>query len=196
VARASLPSSIQTSAPSRAHIGPREGCASIWLVSAPGVFGNYGWNHPGPTPIGAPGLVAFDEFGESRWTYDHEVAGTDSICDAYALNVGGPDDVWVYFYTEFSIVHFSRGRYRVWRLGEGGARAMAVNESRLLLFGDYKRRGLVRIVEMEPKGSARVTGKGALVDPEGGEFDTAAAIGVGKSLFLFRDRRVFVADAW
>jgi hypothetical protein len=161
-----------------------------------GVFGNYGWGDPGPTPLGAPGLVAFDEFGEIRWAYDEEAAGTDSICDAYALNVSGPDDVWLYFYTEFSVVHIVKGRYRVWKLGDGGARAMAVNESRLLLFGDYKRRGLVRIVEMGPNESARVTGERALVDPEGREFGTATAIGVGKSLFLFRDRRVFVVDAW
>jgi hypothetical protein len=53
-----------------------------------GIFGNHGWNHPGPTPIGAPGLVAFDQQGDARWSYDAKKARTDSICDAYALNVG------------------------------------------------------------------------------------------------------------
>jgi hypothetical protein len=161
-----------------------------------GVFGNYGWGHPGPAPVGAPGLVAFGDGGEIRWFYDAEAAGTDAICDAYALNVSGPDDVWVYFYTEFSVVHVSKGRYQVWTLGESGARAMAVRDGRLLLFGDYKRRGLMRIVEMGADGSARVVRKGALVDSEGGGFETAAAVGVGASLFLFRERRVFVVDAW
>jgi hypothetical protein len=28
-----------------------------------GVFGNYRWSPPGPEPIGAPGLVAFDPLG-------------------------------------------------------------------------------------------------------------------------------------
>jgi hypothetical protein len=161
-----------------------------------GVFGNYGWGQPGPTPIGAPGLVAFDERGELRWSYDSAAAGTDSICDAYALNVRGPDDVWLYFYTEFSIVHVSKDRYRVWKLGDSGARAMAVNEPRLLLFGDYKRRDLVRLVELGRNGAASVVTEGTLVDSEGNGFDRVRAVGMGGSLFLVRERRVFVADAW
>lgn len=161
-----------------------------------GVFGNYGWGQPGPTPIGAPGLVAFDDRGEIQWSYDSAAAGTDSICDAYALNVRGPNDVWLYFYTEFSLVQLSKESYRVWKLGERGARAMAVSEPRLLLFGDYRRRDLLRLVELGRNGAANVVAEGTLVDPEGNGFDSARAVGVGGSLFLFRKGRVFVVDAW
>jgi hypothetical protein len=161
-----------------------------------GVFGNHGWANPGPAPIGEPGLVAFDEAGNVRWSYDAEAAKTDAICDAYALNVRGPSDAWVYFYTEFCVVHISQGRYRVWKLGERGARAIAVRERGVLLFGDYKDPGLARVVELGATGSARVVRRGTVADPEGGVFDAATAIGVGGSLYLIRDRRVFVVDGW
>jgi hypothetical protein len=84
---------------------------TIWVsYFDEGVVGNRGWNHPGPAPIGATGLVAFDRKGSVRWSYDARRAGTDSIVDVYALNVRGADDVWLYFYTEFSIVHVTAGR--------------------------------------------------------------------------------------
>jgi hypothetical protein len=52
-----------------------------------GVFGNYGWGRPGPAPLGQSGLVRFDPRGEALFTCDAETAGTDSICDAYAMNM-------------------------------------------------------------------------------------------------------------
>src|SRR5262249_40802979 len=61
---------------------------TIWVsYFDEGVFGNYGWNHPGPPTIGGAGLVAFGPNGERRFAYDAEAAGTDAICDAYAMNV-------------------------------------------------------------------------------------------------------------
>ena len=161
-----------------------------------GIFGNYGWADPGPTPIGAPGLVAFSSHGDARWSYDAERACTDSICDAYALNVAAPDDVWIYFHTEFPIVHVTGGKYEVWTLEQGGARALAVQDHRALLFGNYKRRDRTRLVEMKPNGTATVTEEVNVVDPEGGGFETAVAYGVGPALFLVRDRVVFAVDCW
>lgn len=73
---------------------------------------------------------------------------------------------------------------------------MAVQEPRLLLFGDYQEPGLARLVHLGASGSCRVTKKASLVDTAGKGFDRARAIGVGNSLYLFRDRQVFVADVW
>jgi hypothetical protein len=161
-----------------------------------GTCGNYGWNHPGPTPIGAPGLVAFDQRGVVRWAYDAEKAHTDSICDAYALNVATTDDVWIYFYTEFPIVHVVGGGYQVWPVKQGGASALVVQGQRALLFGDYKERDRTRIVEMSPNGRSKVVEEVSLVDANGRGFEVARTYGVGPTLFLIRDRVVYEVDSW
>ncbi len=100
-----------------------------------GVFGNYGWGVPGPAPMGASGLVAFDAGGNVKLAFDNEAAHTDIICDAYALNLCADGAVWVYFYTDFPIVTIKDGVYRSWTLGVSGARAMATDGWRVLLFG-------------------------------------------------------------
>jgi hypothetical protein len=161
-----------------------------------GIFGNYGWSHPGPPAIGMPGLVAFSRTGEVCFSYDPRAAHTDSVCDAYAMNVAGESDVWLYFYTEFPIVRICNGAYQVWKLGVAGAKALAVRENRVLLFGDYKRRSLGRLVELGNNGTAKVIGEFLLVDEHGAPLDDAVAWGVGGDLFFSRDRRVLVAEDW
>jgi hypothetical protein len=161
-----------------------------------GVFGNYGWGHPGPSPIGAPGLVAFSTTGQVRFSYEPNIAHTDAICDAYAMNVAGDTDVWLYFYTEFPIVRILDGGYHVWKLGVAGARAFAVRESRVLLFGDYKRRSVGRMVELGRDGEGNVIGERLIVDDDGHPLDDALAWGVGGNLFFFKDRRVLLAEDW
>ena len=151
-----------------------------------GVFGNYGWASPGPEPIGQAGLVVFDAMGERRFAYDAAVAGTDTICDAYAMNVTDDGDVWVYFYTEFPLVRIRDGSYRAWPLGARGARAFAVRGQQVLLFGDYERRDLLRVVALERTG-ARVVEEAKVV----GTVDQALPRGHGASIFFFREGRVF-----
>jgi hypothetical protein len=68
-------------------------------------------NHPGPRAIGAAGLVAFSKRGKVRFPYDAAAAGTDSICDAYAMNVAGNGEVWVHFY------NMERARESMKRIG-------------------------------------------------------------------------------
>ncbi len=161
-----------------------------------GVFGNYGWSHPGPPAIGASGLVAFSKTGEVGFTYDPDAADTDAICDAYAMNVAGDRDVWLYFYTEFPIVRIVDGAYQVWKLGVGGGRALAVREDRILLFTDYKRRTLGRRVQLRSDGSTRLEGELVLVDDRGTALDRAQACGVGDKLYFLQDRRVHVVEDW
>jgi hypothetical protein len=161
-----------------------------------GVFGNFGWSRPGPRAMGAAGLLAFSPEGEQRFAYDAEAAGTDSICDAYAMNVAGDDDVWLYFYTEFPIVRLLKGAYHVWELGIGGARALAVRQERVLLFGDYERRNLGRLVELGTNKKATVAGEANLVDEEGNPLTDAVACGVGEALYFFQGRRVLLVEGW
>lgn len=65
-----------------------------------GVFGNNGWGEP----IGASGLVAWDEHGSKR--YEDQVS---NMADCYALNVVKEEEVWFYYYTDFLLGCVSGG---------------------------------------------------------------------------------------
>ncbi len=170
---------------------------TIWVsYFDEGVFGNYGWNDPGPAPVGAAGLCSFKPDGEIDFRYDGDVAKTDSICDAYALNVAGDDDVWIYFYTEFSIVRICKQKYHVWKTRLSGGHALAVSGNRALLYGDYQKPNLCRVLELGPKGTAKLHTSGTIVDENGAALKDVEAQGVGQSLYLFANRSVFVLDQW
>lgn len=161
-----------------------------------GIFGNRGWNGPGPEPIGAAGLVAFSAAGQPRFAYRADAAGTDSICDAYALNVSGDDDAWVYFYTEFPIVRVHDGRYHVWHTNVAGATALAVRGKRALLYGDYDRPGIARLLELGAKGSATVAATLSIVDGDGTPLIPQRVVGVGANLYLLGERAISVVRDW
>jgi hypothetical protein len=161
-----------------------------------GVFGNYGWSHPGPTAIGASGLVAFSTSGQIVFIYDSETAHTDAVCDAYAMNVEPDGDVWLYFYTKFPIVRIRSGVYQAWEFGVGGGRALAVRNDRVLLFGDYKRGALGRLIQLRANGSTKLDGEVVLVDHDGTALKHVAAWGVGHKLYILQDRRVLVLEDW
>ncbi|MGO4547418.1 hypothetical protein AB4Z29_21780 [Paenibacillus sp. 2TAB23] len=65
-----------------------------------GVFGNNGWDKP----IGAQGLLAWDEHGNKR--YEDQVS---EIADCYALNAVKDEEVWFYYYTDFLLGCISGG---------------------------------------------------------------------------------------
>ncbi len=170
---------------------------SIWAsYFDEGVFGNFGWGGPGPEPVGASGLVHFRATGERISGYDHAAAGTDSICDAYALCMAEDGAFWVYFYTEFPIVRLAGGSYRAWRLGVAGGKAMAVDEPRVLLLGDYERPSVARVIELGPSGSASVVLEREVVDEAGQPLGPVVAYGSGRDLWVLKDRRVLVVRGW
>lgn len=79
-----------------------DGKDRIWIsYFDEGVFGNFGWSHPGPTGLGAGGINCFDRTGELLWQHNREDA-TEHVDDCYAMNVS-PLGVWFYFYTAFKV---------------------------------------------------------------------------------------------
>ena len=143
------------------------------------------------------GSVRFDRDGNVLFTYDAGTAGTDAICDAYALNAADDDDIWVYFYTEFPIVRIRRGEYRTWKLGVAGANALAVRQEQAFLFGDYKKRGLGRVVALEAE-AARVVEEVQVEDEGGGlaAWTASSPMGEGDRLFFLKDRQALVLHNW
>jgi hypothetical protein len=160
-----------------------------------GIFGNFGWSHPGPPCLGAHGLVCFDSMGRPTEHFEPEKAGTEPVADVYAINLAADGDVWMYPYMDFPIVRRLAGRYRVWPLGLGGARALAVDGDRALLLGDYERPDRVRVVSLE-KNKARVVAEGELAAADRTPLSHARAVGVGPTVFLQVGPRVLALMAW
>jgi hypothetical protein len=161
-----------------------------------GVFGNYGWSSPGPEAIGSAGLVAFDPNGERCFDYDAKTAGTDTICDAYAMNVAADDDVWVYFYTEFPIVRIHNRSYQVWKTKLSGARALAIKPGRALLVGGYKQTSTARVVELGGSGTTKLIEERILVDEQGTPLAASPIHGVGDRLYVLNGRSVQIVSDW
>ena len=170
---------------------------TIWVsYFDEGVFGNFGWSIPGPEPIGASGLVAFDGRGEPKLAYDRKAAGSDFICDAYALNVTSDGAAWVYFYTDFPLVRLFQGTYRVWPVGLKGARAVAIRGQNALLVGGYDTPSQAHKLELPEKGGARVMSQHSITDRDGRSFDDADIHGAGDRIILVRDRVVYALSDW
>jgi hypothetical protein len=162
---------------------------TIWVsYFDEGVYGN--------EPLGAAGLNAFTATGELRFQYRADAAGSEPIDDCYALNVSGDGDVWIHFYNEFPIVRIHDGRYHLWHTSVAGASALAVRGKRALLYGDYDRRDVVRVLELGAKGSAVVAAKRPLVDAAGAPFAPELVRGVGASLYCFHHGAVSIVRDW
>ena len=109
----------------------------IWVAYFDeGVFGNLGWGHFGPPPVGASGLNCFSDDGEILWSFpDDDEFG--AIADCYAMNVQGESAI-VSFYTEFPLCRVSGDfERRYWETGLEGCRHLAINESSVLFSGQY-----------------------------------------------------------
>lgn len=173
------------------------GDGTIWVsYFDEGVFGNFGWNHPGPRPVGGAGLLAFSPTGEVRFSYDPFAAKTGDICDAYALNVCANGDAWVYFHTEFPIVKVAGDRYHAWSFGIGGARALAVQGDRGLLVGDYNGQNLGRVVQLQRDGVARLTEELSIMDDDGERIDGGTLFGVDDAMYVFKEGQAWLLRTW
>ena len=159
-----------------------------------GVGGNYGWNKP----MGASGLNCFDASGCLEWEFESS-QGFNMIVDCYALNVA-EDSVWACYYTEFPVIKIDDQRNICdWRNDIRGAKALAVDDRRVLLWGGYgekhsrcvlqefghdklihPREFVIRLKNGSDLRGARVVGRGsklhAFVDSSWFTFDLAKAI--------------------
>ena len=161
---------------------------NIWVgYFDEGVFGNFGWLSG--TPVGASGIVRFNERGEKLWDYQAP-SGADPVTDCYALNVS-VDAVWAYYYTGFPVVCINRNSgARAWTTNTSGGRALAVDGRRVLLYGGYNPdRTSCRLLQLGDR-DADLIGEVSLTLPP--EADLASATVIGRDNVL----HVFCADDW
>lgn len=156
-----------------------------------GVFGNFGWSDPGPSPIGAAGLVCFAETGEKIWEYDQD---RHSISDCYALNVHG-DEAAAFIYTDFPVCTVSGEFSRAWfDTGLAGCKAFAISGHRVLFSGQYSDSAHIgyRGV-LNPDRPAEVEQVNFL-HSDGTPVAAMRIIGRGNRLYFFATDAVFMAD--
>ncbi|MBV9564621.1 MAG: hypothetical protein JOY90_29875 [Bradyrhizobium sp.] len=154
-----------------------------------GVFGNFGWGGPGPTPIGAAGLVCFSETGDKIWEYSDD----NGMADCYALNVCG-EEAAMFFYTDFPLCRISRDfRTTHWRTELRGCHEFAISAAQILFTAQYKEppdtayRG-------QFDGSALSTRRVRLQLPDGSPLPRGQLLGRGAHLYFFDESSVYRAS--
>ncbi|MGH3715488.1 MAG: hypothetical protein ACRDT4_18800 [Micromonosporaceae bacterium] len=148
-----------------------------------GIFGNRGWGRTGPAPIGAPGLVCFDQQFQPVWGLKD-----GAMADCYALTLAG-EDAWACYYSNFPVVRARPDAVRSWHNGEAGYALMVhTPTSRVGLFSGYGQQNLNRLlvgrlgadaVEWEPPRW--------VVLPDGTELPSSNVRCHGSSLYIITD---------
>lgn len=100
-----------------------------------GVYGNFGWGGPsGPQPLGAGGIVTWDEDFRKVWELNEDEFLVD---DCYTLNVA--DGVaWACPYANFPVVRMAAGSTEVFATeGITGPYAVIAQGERVAMLGTY-----------------------------------------------------------
>jgi len=108
---------------------------NIWVgYFDEGVYGNFGWGHPGRKPLGAAGLCCFSDSGQKLWDFPPpEEPDFDSEC--YGLNVSRRD-VWTLRDASLPFVRIdSNWQVRCWeQTGRAGGDTFAVGDQSILFY--------------------------------------------------------------
>ena len=102
-----------------------------------GIFGSGGWNELGrPSCVGARALCRFDADGHKEWEFELSPMLID---DCYALNVTDEANYSYHIgYDSFSVFKVTPDdHHREWQTNLSGANAVAVADSRVVLYGGY-----------------------------------------------------------
>jgi hypothetical protein len=99
-----------------------------------GIYGNYGWNGPGPAPIGGSGIVRFNNDLQPDWQFSPPESPS-WVSDCYALNV----TVWSTYYMDFPVVRIADSVVTSWPGTGKSPRALIVADTRCALIDGAER---------------------------------------------------------
>lgn len=142
-----------------------------------GIFGRH--------PISGPGIVRFGLDGEITYRFE-PLPGRDIIADCYAMCTDG-DLLWAYYYSDFAVVRIAvDGSIRMWETELPGARALAVHDGRVLLYGGYWEAR--HDVHLGTLGDETLTGvrQVQIVDDRGERLEADQVVGRGGHLHILR----------
>jgi hypothetical protein len=155
----------------------------VWVAYGDeGIFGNFGWGGPGPTPVGAAGLVCFAETGEKIWEYP---TTNGMMADCYALNVSG-SEATIFSYTVFPICRVSsKFELSYWRTELSGCHEFAISRSAALFSGQYNDPPDAAYLGRFEKDGHMYTRQVRLLLPDGSRLPKGQLLGRGKHLYFF-----------
>ena len=152
-----------------------------------GIFGNYGWNDP----IGSSGLVAWDSRGNKLYEFEPR-NGLDSICDCYALNIESDSSAWLYYYTEFPLVHLRDQHIEAhWAMPIEGSNAFAVSQGFALFSGGYDKRDKYHLFELSEAGRTNEVTTFTLTDDKGKQLVADWVFARSDALYIVRNYQVY-----
>jgi hypothetical protein len=162
----------------------------VWVgYSDEGIYGNLGWNDaPNARPIGAAGLLRFSPDLQVDWQF----CGPVPIDDCYALNVVG-ETAWTCYYSDFPVVEARMDVVRSWRNTTEGARALAIHDDWIALYGDYDEPGRLMVAKLGP-GKLMAETEFRLTLPNGDRLPDVEVVGRGSTLHLFVGRDWYRLD--
>jgi hypothetical protein len=140
---------------------------------------------------GSSGLNAWDAFGKLVYRYEPKF-GLDSICDCYALNVESASSTWLYYYTEFPLVHLQdRELVSHWSVPVHGSPAFAIARDYALFMGGYRKHRECSLMALEAGGNINRVTKFYLIDEVGQNFNVQRAFGRADALYLMDDHSIY-----
>ncbi len=145
--------------------------------------------------FGQAGLICLDETGNLLFEYANNSEQMEEIIsDCYAMNVVSPQDIWIYYYTDFPLVQISdwQVQQRWSPIPISGSHAFAVNKDYHALFdGDYGTHALFAGSSDKPDSlflvslDTREFEELIPVDESGKAIKSFRALGQGSRLFLY-----------
>jgi len=151
------------------------GSMAIWGTSN-------GWGDPGPAPPGWRGVIRYEPDAlQPIWHYPQASAWGNIDC-CYALNVAG-DGTWIYYYRNFPIVRITDRGLTGWHNDQvKGAKALAVNDPYIALYGGYTADADVLTVGTLNDDRLEILHQYRVVMPDGTPVDQPTMIGRGATL--------------
>lgn len=151
-----------------------------------GVFGTLGWDKP----TGASGLVAWDLSGKQIYEFNPN-NGLAPIVDCYALNVVSNENVWLYYYTKFPLVHLKSYKIEgVWDIPIFGSKAFAISEKNVVFQGGYGDENLYSLYKLSSKNFFLVRSF-ELLDEYNQKIIATRAIARGNRFWLLRNNKIY-----
>lgn len=153
-----------------------------------GVIGNFGWN----TPIGRFGLRSWNSDGKECFLYPNY--GLHFIVDCYALNVAAEEEVWFYFYTEFELGRYSKGRLDYFQPDVKGSDGFIVFDNYFLFRGGYDDQDQYILCKMGPRNKLTKIMNITLADEENTILSPHHISCRGYEMLLVKDKKAYVLN--
>lgn len=156
-----------------------------------GVFGNHGWNGPGPTGLGSGGIVCLDVAGRVLWQHNRPDAER-LIDDCYALNVTG-SKAWFYYYSDFFLGQIGPGFTTTYsEVPFRGPQAFATNGEDFVFSAQYREEPTLCHLASLETGGMKARAKIRLSMPRDVDLNTQNILIKARGEWL----HLFHADIW